>query len=42
MITCAVRAHVENSTDKKLCIENCVNLLLKMFNINFFSTNSYH
>jgi len=31
MLTYALRAHV-----KDFCIGNCVNLLLKKFNINFF------
>jgi len=36
MLICALRAHVKDSTNKKICIGNCVNLLLKKFNIHFF------
>ena len=34
MLTCTLRAHVKNFTKRNYV--NCVNLLVKIFNINYF------
>jgi len=36
MLTCALMANVKDSTNRNFVSKNCVNLLIKIFNINFF------